>query len=425
MRTMPDPDTIEGLPERSTGEPGRRPSRRTIGYWLAFGTALLSIVLYRAMTPQQPALPLSGADAPRGAVADAVGGGRGAVQAGRTVPSAALTSAATPATSIPHPDAPSVAIDRDSTVHAVWRETTDQSIAIVDRRLGAADQWTSSETLSDGFQVLGAPTALRRPDGAVCVTWPGFPIADGLTAMGVYARCAEGAKWTAPLLAEPTSLATRTLPRFDREGAIRVVEVGSPWPVSFGTSVLSDHGDIVHSASFEIDSGGAYHVVWQQRGGERRGQFHRMSADGGRTWSDPIRLDDERGPGDEVALLVADDLDGIHAAWFDGETVFYRAWTADGGWTPIEIVEGLSWTRAMVVDGDGRPSVFLGDLHGIFRTARADDGSWSPVDEVATSNGVEELAAAADGRGHAELLWTTTEDVPVVRALQVDDRPSV
>jgi hypothetical protein len=425
MRTTPDPDKIEGLPNRSSGTSGRRPSRRTLGYWSAFGTALLAIVLYRAMTPQQQAMPPSRADAPRGAVADAAVGGRGAIETGVAVPSAALTSAVMSSASISRPDAPTIAVDRDGVVHAAWRETTKGSIAIVDRRLTADGQWTPSEALSDGFRVLGTPTALRRSDGAVCVTWPGFPIADGLTAMGVYARCAEGAKWTAPLLAEPTSLATRTLPRFDRDGAIRVVEVGSPWPVSFGTSVLSDHGDIVHSASFAIDSGGAFHIVWQQLGGERRGQFHRMSADGGRTWSDPIRLDDERGPGNEVALLVADDLGGIHAAWFDGETVFYRAWTSDGGWTPIEIVEGLSWTRAMVVDGHGRPSVFLGDLHGIFRTARADDGSWSPVDEVATSNGVEELAAAADGRGHAELLWTTTEDVPVVRALQVDDRPSV
>lgn len=421
MRTMPDPDNVEGLPERSSGKSGRRPSRRTLGY-SALGTALLAIMLFRAMTPQQPVVS-PGGDAPSGADSAAVGGGRGAVEAAAAVPSAAPNSPMTPATSVPRPDAPSVAIDRDGIVHAAWRETTDQSIVIVDRRLRADGQWTSSETLSDGFQVLGAPAALPRPDGAVCVTWPGFPLADGLMSMGVYARCAEGAKWTVPTLATPTYLTSRTLPSFDRNGAIRVVEIGSPWPVSFGTSALSARGEIVHSASFAIDTMGAYHVVWQQRG-EGRGQFHRMSADGGRTWSDPVRLDDNRGVGDRAALLVADDRGGIHAAWFDGETVFYRAWTSDGGWSPIEIVDALSWTRAIVVDADGRPSIFLGVRDGIFRTARADDGSWSPVEQVASSDGVKELAVTADGRGHAELLWTTTETVPVVKTLEVDVRPS-
>jgi hypothetical protein len=320
-------------------------------------------------------------------------------------------------------DAPTIAVDADGVVHAAWRETTDDDIVVVHRSRGRDGAWTPSQPLSDGFEVLGAPRLLGRENGPLCASWPGFPTPDGVSATGLYVRCRAGGTWTIAASAVEAAFAARVLPAVDGDGDIKVVELRSPYPLSFGPSILSPAGVIVHSASFAIDAEGRYHVVWEQLG-DGGGQFHRVSVDGGDTWSATARISEEGSAGDAAAVLVADDRGGVHAAWFDSGTMLYRAWRSDQGWSAIETATVASWTRAMVVDPEGRPAIFLGRSDGVWRMTRADEGSWSPAEQIASSNGVEELAATADRQGRAELLWTTTEAVPVIRTLEVDLRPS-
>jgi hypothetical protein len=344
--------------------------------------------------------------------------------AGPAAPAAASpapSALAAPADTAAFPDAPTIAVDGDGVVHAAWRETTDDEVAIVHRSLADDGDWTASERLSDGFQVVGLPWLLRRPDGAVCAAWSGFPIDAGLSAHGVYLRCDSEGQWSPATQVAALYIAARFLPAFDSDGDLQVIELQAPNPVLFGSSILSPSGVNIHSAHFVVGATGVFHVVWQQLG-DADGQFHRMSVDHGATWSDPIRINGEHKMGGEAALLAADGHGGVHAAWFDSSTIYYRAWSPDGGWGPIETTAASGWAKAMVLDADGRATIFLGADDGTYRTTREQDGTWSVLERIAPSDGVEQLAATSDGQGNAVLLWRTALPVPVIQVQEVDLR---
>lgn len=100
-----------------------------------------------------------------------------------------------------------------------------------------------------------------------------------------------------------------------------------------------------------VDDQGTIHVVWTQYalpdGWPPMGLYYAQSMDGGRTWSDPVRLGGEKqGNG---RAIVADD-GTVHVVWFATGPGRYYRWSRDGGQTWSESIE-LTRDYGMLIVG--------------------------------------------------------------------------
>lgn len=96
-----------------------------------------------------------------------------------------------------------------------------------------------------------------------------------------------------------------------------------------------------HGPTIAIDTAGVWHVAWFTRGKQRQGLFYARSADGGKTFSEPVRLGEpERAPSRPQLLGVGERL---YRAWkeFDGTTSTIALQSSRDG--------GKSWDAARVV----------------------------------------------------------------------------
>ena len=126
--------------------------------------------------------------------------------------------------------------------------------------------------------------------------------------------------------------------------------------------VAEDHWKIDacphHGPSLAIAPDGSYHAVWFSGGGVRQGSFYAYSRDGGRTFSEPMRIGSaERQPTRPYVYAFGG---ALWLAWkeFDGErtTVLVRA-SRDGGvtWSSPRLVAGTAdFSDHPLLVSDGR-----------------------------------------------------------------------
>jgi hypothetical protein len=156
-----------------------------------------------------------------------------------------------------------------------------------------------------------------------------------------------------------------------------------------------------------VDVKGRFHAVYlQQRGreGTGLGAIHRVSEDGGATWSDPEILDPE-----SISLtnqLVADAEGGVH--WLDSSGT-YRRWTADDGWgDPVATGGEEFFGGRLATDGKSRAMVAFAEADGVYIVRQKSNGAFGDPRRIAGTAGTEyddvALAVGADATVHVVLL---------------------
>lgn len=135
--------------------------------------------------------------------------------------------------------------------------------------------------------------------------------------------------------------------------------------------------------------------------------YHTWKAPGGE-WTEPATISSAfRVTGTESQSLAADDLGNVHAAWSNGEDIWYAALPAQG-----------AWTQPARVFADGRfPVLAAGPAHQIYlayrsRTppyaaqfsSRSDGAPWLPAEQIPNSDGPNAPDLAVDQAGGIHLV---------------------
>jgi hypothetical protein len=96
-----------------------------------------------------------------------------------------------------------------------------------------------------------------------------------------------------------------------------------------------------HGPSLSIDAAGAWHIVWFTNGKNRKGLFYAKSADGGKSFSEPVKFGDDAHAPSHAAILA--EKGQIYRVWkeFDGATtsiVMQASRDAGKAWSDPRVV---------------------------------------------------------------------------------------
>lgn len=300
-------------------------------------------------------------------------------------------------------DLPQLAFDAQGILHVAWVDTSLQSTgSVFHRQLGADGQWSEVENLSpDLAYVFGGPSLLRRADGSICVVWNG---AEPLT---LYVRCRTEQGWTE---AEALNKPGRDYsPIISSDGTVQTLYVVGAGTIYFEDLELS--ADLSALGKLVVDAAGGYHAAWV-RLGEPFSVEHRYSTDGSQTWAEAERLSTEENRPDALSMrMEADSVGGVHIVWRGNEDLYYRRWTANGGW---EAVVELSrdapiGNLAISTDANGLARVIWQSVsEGVWYTEQSADGAWSAPRQLTTEYynwGANGPAIAVDSQGRVHMVW--------------------
>ena len=87
---------------------------------------------------------------------------------------------------------PAIAIDVDGIVHVAWVEGLTSEAHIIHRYLPPGEDWSETETLSEGLEYNNRPRLLVAPDGHACVIWQA-----SVPESALYCRCFVDVGWSA------------------------------------------------------------------------------------------------------------------------------------------------------------------------------------------------------------------------------------
>jgi hypothetical protein len=306
---------------------------------------------------------------------------------------------------------PAVAVDDTGVVHVAWLEGLTDQAKVVSRSRAPGKQWSAPETLSTGTTSAGAPVMAPNLEGHACTFW------SALTPSGVYMRCYERGDWSQRHQVDGTYLGYA--PGFAPDGSATVLTQGASCCIALGDVELSAPGTAAGPA-LAVDSEGRIHVAWWQATapeGQPTGMVHRVSADGGATFSDPEALDATNSFGHE---LVADGQGRAHWLSQDGT---YRRWSSGGGWG--DAVQSASDSRLgngrIAVDRDGRAVVVFPARDGVYVAQQSDDGSFAEPRRVRGTRDTSYDAAAVtvDDDRVPQIVAVTSGDQPTLTHLVV------
>ena len=203
---------------------------------------------------------------------------------------------------------------------------------------------------------------------------------------------------------------------------------GLDWEMPVKLSVaLDDLEDSFSGVRIIVDDAGRLHAVWQTNQSEGYGQaiYYAHSLDQGQTWSQPVQLG-YRGPNDfDVGspYIVARGKSELHLIYYAGAHPIgrYHRISQDGGntWSePYPILtdmEGINGYVVPVVDGAGQMHLIINmrtrdtQIVGIYYSSWLGTG-WSPVVPLATADPYGPSAhytAATVGLGNElHVVWT-------------------
>jgi len=140
----------------------------------------------------------------------------------------------------------------------------------------------------------------------------------------------------------------------------RTTDSGSTWS---NTQRLTWNPAGSGNAAMAVDSNDSIHLVWESRIGSQRVVSHKISTDGGNTWSKITRLSVPL-DGLRVPDIAADQAGGVHVVWdhpFSGNTDIMYKTSTDGG-TTWQAAQRLTWTSGYA--GSAKIAVDLsGGIH--------------------------------------------------------------
>ena len=293
----------------------------------------------------------------------------------------------------------------------------------------ANGSWTKLAPISPAFETLSGLTAVPDASGRLCLFWSGSSIdTSGSLAYGLFRNCqqANGA-WTA--MAAQVA-ATQTYAAFSParapDGSLHAVFATNPFtqtalfysPINgqitkalTGTQLSGDQPVLL--GRLAIDAHGGYHAAWvESTGGESIEIYSRASTDGGRTWSAPEQLfaGSADNPASINVYLLADPVGQVHLAWEAKSHIFYRRWSAAGGWeASVALASDVLATQLVLVvpkDGLARAiwNEFGSSAQPVVRRVQAAGGVWGAPQTVSPTRGYE-LALAVDAAGASHIVW--------------------
>jgi hypothetical protein len=313
-------------------------------------------------------------------------------------PVAALNISNTPGRS----EGARIAVDAAGVVHVVWLDITPRqgkSATLLHRAMTPDGTWSAIEDLTPQVEYVGSPFFVANANRDLCLVLH--------SVAGIYTRCLANGTWTP--LAQPVSGGTRNIfaPALSADGQVRWV-LGLN-DLQFGDMRLDDGLTAVVSAGFAIDARGGYHAVWQRGVDASSSIEHRVSTDGGATWSQQERLTTPDARFATSPALVADAEGAVHLVWAETGVLRYRRWSQAEGWSPpvafAAVADGSQ--LAVAVDQRGRPAAVWSGSCGVHHAAVGSDGAWSPPRQIAATD-VErcpnEPQIAIDTRGQ-HIVW--------------------
>jgi len=308
-------------------------------------------------------------------------------------------------------DAPRVAIDGDGGVHLIWWDNTiGEGVArhatVVGGSVGDPD------VIGEG-DLTGSATVLVRPTGEICAFFEGWLDEADLSSNGFYMRCLSGEIWSGPDLVTSVGITTNYDPAFDASGVVRVIATTPTSSVTYEGRELSEGDESTFPAQLAIDSDGAYHVVWQELA-DIFELNHRVSVDGGATWSPIESLEGTEFFVPNPTLIAASD-GSIHV-FYDTSVPFHRVWTSTGGWGEIEVGPTCGGDQAYALGPEDVPVTACANIGGV-HLAMVANGAWTEFETLEGSTdapaGPISIAVGPDGTRH--LLWVASTDPPSLR----------
>jgi hypothetical protein len=280
---------------------------------------------------------------------------------------------------------PEVAADGDGVVHVLWHPSVRgiPSYEITARHRAPDADWSSEERLSAVEHRASWLQATRRPSGEVCALWNAFVDVNTGLAKRLWERCfvesawtprREVGAWTGPEL--KGDIRADMVGAYTRDGELETV-IYHLGDVTYGSRELTGR-EGAQTLDFLADGQGRLHAIW----GEVTGPVvHRMSDDGGRTWTRPRPIELSFW----VAIDVAADAQGrVHLVTASMDDVLYARWT-DAGWEPERELSGsLPGTTypGVGVGPDGRATVAWSIPNGLAVATQRADGSFEAAEVV-------------------------------------------
>ncbi|MBC8263566.1 MAG: hypothetical protein H8E47_05520 [Anaerolineales bacterium] len=285
-------------------------------------------------------------------------------------------------------DSPLIISDSGGTVHVFWSEDVKGELLWEERAplLGGTaifyTRWDGT-SWTVPVDILTSPTgAAVGPDGAVVDSEGRLYLTFGNHCSWAPSSDADSSPaWASPVAFAPAVYDSKIT--IDRAGHLHIV-YAQRYPDGIYHTSSTDGGrtwsDAVRISSrfveeatrhervaLALDGRGRLHVGWIQRGGEAFDEtsvWYAQSTDGGQTWTKPLKVA-ERGPNEFVndwVHVIARGEDEIHLVWVGGQANRLHQWSSDGGQTwsgPFHILGDLY----AVAGGDGFAIDGAGTLH--------------------------------------------------------------
>ena len=326
---------------------------------------------------------------------------------------------------------PALAFDGQGRLNLFYQTSAPNSgRTLAHAQLNAAGSWTAAAPAATDFQFITSLDLLPDASGKLCMLWGGSQYdQSGNSVEGLFRNCqqADGSfAASATLLAKAGSAPAFSVGQ--AAGALRAVYVSrgalyysavssAPGQVLTGTKLSGDTSQVLQ-ARLSVDAGGGAHAVWEEAGDGAQFTIQaRDSSDGGKTWgpAKPLYSGSADNPASISLQLVADSAKQAHLAWDSTDGIWYRRWTATGGWgEPVKLSGGARQAMGvqLAVTQDGLARAVWNEFGADTRVALAEqaaDGTWGPPQTVTPTQGRQE-ALAVDAQGVNYVVWRSDSD---------------
>lgn len=302
-------------------------------------------------------------------------------------------------------------------IHVLW---VDEDLYY---RMRSTDgKWSAAENLTDNFNLLidSYSGLAESPDGLVCVFWIGQ--IEGTHTLDLFKHCVDivSGEWNE--LENLGSTGRDHLPAFSQDGRLHLVYItgGGTLNYNHNEEPLYDERDAAYRPQFLIAPDDTLHVMFMRQ----RAPYtleHFYSLDGGQSWKERVRVNLLNGEvlgSTSIFNMVADAEGGLHVVFNASgvnNSIYYSAWTLDGGWEAPTDIRGSagsssSTTFALAVDPEGRAHALW---HGIsmLYTHQQEDGTWTvPAALADYGNTGPGPIMSVDAEGTIHLVWQHTQE---------------